>query len=182
MNRCMYNSNCQNQMANSQNRPMCRPVQNNSCRGAQPPQPMPCRREPEPPKPAPCRREADSQSPAPCRREPEPPKPAPCKCETEPSRRPSCREENRPRPSRSQLLQHINEVSFAVNDIILYLDSHPCDGKAMEFYEENVKKRNKALREYAKYYGPLTIDTADDAQSNSWEWISQPWPWEGGNC
>jgi spore coat protein JB len=79
-------------------------------------------------------------------------------------------------------LQHINEVSFAVNDVTLYLDSHPCDNKAMEFYKENVKKRNKALREYAKHYGPLTIDTADDAQSNSWEWISQPWPWEGGNC
>ena len=28
-------------------------------------------------------------------------------------------------PSRKQLLAHINEVSFAVNDISLYLNTHP---------------------------------------------------------
>ena len=27
--------------------------------------------------------------------------------------------------SKAQLLQKINEVSFAVNDILLYLDTHP---------------------------------------------------------
>ena len=28
--------------------------------------------------------------------------------------------------NRMQLLQKINEVSFAVDDILLYLDTHPC--------------------------------------------------------
>lgn len=33
--------------------------------------------------------------------------------------------------SRCQLLGEINEVSFAVNDLHLYLDTHPCDEKAL---------------------------------------------------
>ena len=37
--------------------------------------------------------------------------------------------------ARKELLQKINEVSFAVNDITLYLDTHPCDEKALANYE-----------------------------------------------
>lgn len=77
---------------------------------------------------------------------------------------------------------YINEVSFAVNDMVLYLDTHPCDEKALAFCKEHVKKRDKALREYAALYGPLTIDTTDDVKSKSWEWVMQPWPWERGKC
>ena len=75
--------------------------------------------------------------------------------------------------ARKELLQKINEVSFAVNDITLYLDTHPCD-------EEMSEMREKALQEYARLYGPLTIDTAKDTCSRRWEWVMQPWPWEGG--
>ena len=105
-------------------------------------------------------------------------KPMPRMEKAEPGHRETCAE--RPTRSRAQLLQHINEVSFAVNDILLYLDTHPCDQKAIEYYEENVKKRKEALCEFAKYYGPLTVDTANEAQNDSWEWVMQPWPWEGG--
>lgn len=76
------------------------------------------------------------------------------------------------------LLQFINEVSFAVNDMNLYLDTHPEDQKALAFMEEHIKLRKRALKEYAMKYTPLTIDTADDRQSRSWDWVMQPWPWE----
>ena len=35
--------------------------------------------------------------------------------------------------NRNQLLQWINEVSFAVTDISLYLDTHPDDKEALAF-------------------------------------------------
>jgi len=79
-------------------------------------------------------------------------------------------------------LQHINEVSFAVNDILLYLDTHPCDQEALSFYRENVRERDKALKEYAKNYGPLTVDTAAYNDSDKWEWVMQPFPWEKGGA
>ena len=78
------------------------------------------------------------------------------------------------RYSREQLLNTINEVSFAVDDIKLYLDTHPEDEKALEFFKEKVMVRNEALKEYAAQYGPLTIDTGDDACSRQWDWVLEP--------
>jgi len=89
---------------------------------------------------------------------------------------------NQSQPSRRQLLHFINEVSFAVNDIALYLDTHPDDMDALEYFQEHCKVRNQALKEYARLYGPLTINTADDSSSDCWQWSMQPFPWEGGNC
>ncbi|WP_287714234.1 spore coat protein CotJB [Blautia sp.] len=45
------------------------------------------------------------------------------------------------RRSKSQLMQLINEVSFAVNDMNLYLDTHPDDKSAMEFMCDKIRIR-----------------------------------------
>lgn len=82
--------------------------------------------------------------------------------------------------SRNHLLKYINEVSFAVNDITLYLDTHPQDQEAIAYCKKHLEMREKALKEYAKHYGPLTIDTADDSCSEHWKWVTQPWPWVNG--
>ena len=73
-------------------------------------------------------------------------------------------------------------MSFVCDDTKLFLDTHPCNTEALEFYEEFKNQRMQALQEYAKYYGPLTIDTADDEASESFLWVETPWPWEGGGC
>ena len=39
----------------------------------------------------------------------------------------------------------------------------------------------QALKEYAKYYGPLTLDTASTC-TERWNWINEPWPWQEGGC
>ena len=84
--------------------------------------------------------------------------------------------------NRRQLLNHINEVSFAVDEIKLYLDTHPCDSEALEYFREMSSRRNEALKEYAEAYGPLTIDTAADSCTERWNWINEPWPWQEGGC
>lgn len=84
--------------------------------------------------------------------------------------------------SRKQLFCFINEVSFAAYEALLYLDTHPDDQEAMEFFREHNRLREHALKEYARLYGPLTISTANDHESQCWEWMNQPWPWEGGDC
>ena len=33
----------------------------------------------------------------------------------------------------------------------------------------------------AKYYGPLTLDTANTPM-DCWKWINEPWPWQEGGC
>ena len=39
-------------------------------------------------------------------------------------------------PSRADLLQQINKVSFAVDDVKLYLDTHPCDEEAIAYFQK----------------------------------------------
>ena len=84
------------------------------------------------------------------------------------------------RPCRHELMEWINIVSFAVDDVKLFLDTHPCNTEALEYFEEFKKQRVQALKEYAKFYGPLTLDTAKPDQM--WLWSTQPMPWEGGYC
>lgn len=81
-------------------------------------------------------------------------------------------------PNRESLLAWINQVSFAVNEMTLYLDTHPDDEDALVFFREKLKMRQEALETYARFYGPLTIDTANDNMSRSFQWVQQPWPWE----
>ena len=63
--------------------------------------------------------------------------------------------------SKEQLLNRINQVSFAVDDMILYLDTHPDDEEARAYFEEKSALRNEALEEYAAPTGrsPLTPPT-----------------------
>lgn len=82
--------------------------------------------------------------------------------------------------NRSQLLQWINEVSFAVVEIVLYLDTHPDDADALAFFNHYNEERKRAIDLYSSAYAPLTIDLADD--KNHWNWVTEPWPWEGGYC
>ena len=76
------------------------------------------------------------------------------------------------------LFQQINEVSFAVNDLLLYLDTHPDDERALAFFTEVSDRRNQLLTEYARDYGPLTIDTAAKTCEGLWKWSQRPFPWE----
>lgn len=85
------------------------------------------------------------------------------------------------KPCRKELLEWINVISFAVDDAKLFLDTHPCDQAAMEYFDEFKKQRVQALKEYAKYYGPLTLDSASTS-TERWKWIDDPWPWQEGGC
>ncbi len=86
------------------------------------------------------------------------------------------------KPCRKEMLQWVNVVSFAVDDVKLFLDTHPCDPEALAYFAEFSKLRNQALKEYAKYFGPLTIDTVTASPCEKWNWINEPWPWQEGGC
>ena len=65
--------------------------------------------------------------------------------------------------NRQQLFNLINTVSFAVDDLLLFLDTHPDDVEAIKAFHHYSDIRRNALQVYSDQYGPLTIDTADHA-------------------
>ncbi len=82
--------------------------------------------------------------------------------------------------SQAQLLHFIDVVSFQVIDTQLFLDSHPTDEEAIQYFNYFADLRRQGLSTYAQMYSPLTIDTAMPCES--WDWATSPWPWEGGTC
>lgn len=85
------------------------------------------------------------------------------------------------RPCRREMLDRINQISFAMDDTKLFLDTHPCNRQALEYFDQLKEQRIRALEEYAKCYGPITLDTAGTSV-DYWQWIQDPWPWQEGGC
>ena len=93
---------------------------------------------------------------------------------------------------RRTMLKEIGEVSFMVNDLTLYLDTHPTDPDALECFSEMMKKRKQLMKEYADEFEPLTMDCVCPDSNNSsvsfseypdrkhFTWTDGPLPWEGG--
>lgn len=83
--------------------------------------------------------------------------------------------------NRRELFEYINQISFAVDDVKLFLDTHPENQKALDYFQKYKEKRMEALKEYAEVYGPLTVDRVSE-NSDCWNWINEPWPWQEGGC
>ena len=77
---------------------------------------------------------------------------------------------------RDDLLKVINEVSFAMYDCCLFLDTHPMDSCALDYFQKMKKKRKAAMDIYTRKFGPLVLDYAGDGCT--WDWGQEPLPWE----
>lgn len=75
------------------------------------------------------------------------------------------------------LMDEIRQYAFSVKELSLYLDTHPCDQRAIRAHNEYSKKLAELKEMYQEQYGPLTIYYP---AGNSWQWIEGPWPWERG--
>ncbi len=71
----------------------------------------------------------------------------------------------------------IFETGFALNDLVLYLDTHPDCPNGLAAYNEYKKAYNAAINEYTDNYGPMR--STDVNTDNYFSWVNDPWPWEG---
>ena len=77
-----------------------------------------------------------------------------------------------------RLFMAINQFGFAISDITLYLDTHPKDQDALEYFHQMNRMYNRAVSEYENKFGPMT--QTGEANKNYWQWSTSPWPWERG--
>lgn len=85
------------------------------------------------------------------------------------------------KPCKKELMDKINQYSFAVNEATLFLDTHPYDAEALFYFEKYRELRVEAMKDYAKYYAPLAIDYAV-CDKTPFSWATEPFPWEGVDC
>lgn len=77
---------------------------------------------------------------------------------------------------KEELLSEIQCHEFAINELALYLDTHPEDQRALCLHRKYCNELKPMKDMYQRVYGPLTINYP----CNKWRWIEEPWPWEGG--
>ena len=73
-------------------------------------------------------------------------------------------------------MQNIYELGFVLTESILYLDTHPDDTEAIEYYSQMRDELLKHMDYYAKNFGPLNYFNIES--KNYWTWVSTPMPWE----
>ena len=78
--------------------------------------------------------------------------------------------------TRTEMIDRIKALNFAIIELGLYLDTHVNDEKAICLHRKYCKEYRELTDKYQKVYGPLTIQFP----CNKWRWLEEPWPWEGG--
>lgn len=75
-----------------------------------------------------------------------------------------------------KLMRQMMEYDFAQYELMLYLDTHPDDTKAIKLHKK-VAQKAKELRDlYEANFGPVTASAS--VSEDSWNWIDNPWPWD----
>lgn len=75
-----------------------------------------------------------------------------------------------------EALQAVNESAFVVQELALYLDTHPTCPAGLAKFQQARQAYAQAMEEYTAQYGPLRQEQA--AGCGCWQWTESPWPWE----
>lgn len=79
--------------------------------------------------------------------------------------------------NKEQLLHDIGIVDFVLVDLALFLDTHPTNTRAMEYFNHYNRIKNEMVSDFSQRYYPLTLSMADS--DTEWRWGEAPLPWEG---
>ena len=75
-------------------------------------------------------------------------------------------------------LAELQALEFVVLELKLYLDTHKDDTEAFNLFKQFSAMEKAARAAYESKYGPITAQSA--AAGDSYQWLSDPWPWNFG--
>ena len=79
-------------------------------------------------------------------------------------------------PLPQSALAELQELGFAIQELVLYLDTHRDDTEALALYRRYQRTYHDKRMEYSETYGPLShMEPITAAEYN---WLNDPWPWE----
>lgn len=73
-------------------------------------------------------------------------------------------------------LLQISKLDFCIQDVTLFLDTHPDDQEAKKYYKEGMKHLLKMKETYLKNGGALTNRDGKNIEN----YINEPFPWTKG--
>lgn len=72
-------------------------------------------------------------------------------------------------------MTELQALEFVIQELALYLDTHPSDGEAFELFKQYTALEQAARTDFATAYGPLYRE--DTTKSKTYTWLKDPWPW-----
>jgi spore coat protein JB len=72
-------------------------------------------------------------------------------------------------------LAELQALEFVVLELNIYLDTHKDDTEAFNLFKQFSAMEKAAKAAYESKYGPITKESA--AAGDSYQWLSDPWPW-----
>ncbi len=72
----------------------------------------------------------------------------------------------------------LDALAFALQETALYLDGHPSDKRALDYYEKTKADYESELKKYECSNGPLTLSSNEIIKNGTWQWVNTPWPWQ----
>lgn len=78
--------------------------------------------------------------------------------------------------SKMECLKRITTIAFVLEDLSLYLNTHPTDCEAITKYNSLVMELNALKQTYERYYRMISEHSSQSPCP--WQWICEPWPWE----
>ena len=82
------------------------------------------------------------------------------------------------RMNQKELYEWIMMLGFCAVDMMLYLDTHPDDEEALNYFNQRTALYNAAKQSYQEQFGQL--NAFSEQERSSWDWNTAPMPWEGG--
>lgn len=76
---------------------------------------------------------------------------------------------------REILIKKISSYQFMIEDMRLYLDTHPYDIETVKRIRACEEVLAPLVETYESKFGALF---KSNNESNRWSWIKSPWPWE----
>jgi spore coat protein JB len=72
-------------------------------------------------------------------------------------------------------LTELQTMAFVIQELALYLDTHPDDQETLQLYQAYQKMYHQAVDEYTEKCGPM--NHMEPTEGN-YRWLDDPWPWE----
>ena len=80
-------------------------------------------------------------------------------------------------PADNTALSELMALDFAIDELGLYLTTHPDDTDALNLYWSYVKLGREGREKYQQLYGPIM---QTDHTPKGYHWLDNPWPWDLG--
>lgn len=78
--------------------------------------------------------------------------------------------------NRMDLLREIAAIHMMLEELQLYLNTHPSDRNALAKRNSYARQMRNLKDEYNRNFGMINQD--DSLSPYPWQWIEEPWPWE----